>query len=67
MQQFIEGNLWNEAIVINSNTNIGELLTENRQQDYIKAPTITGNLVSTIQLEDDIIQILKNPNAVFTA
>lgn len=67
LQQFIESKLWNEAVIINSNTNIGELSTENSQPDYIKAPTITGDLTDTIQLEDDTIQILKNPNAVFIA
>lgn len=69
LQQFIDANTWNEAHVITSDEGINRPTTTtiNQQSDYIKSPTITGDLMNTIQLEDDTIQILKNPNAVFTA
>ncbi len=67
LQQFINANAWNEAHVITSSDNINQQSTVDSRPNYIKAPTITGDLVNTIQLENDTIQILKNPNALFTA
>jgi diaminohydroxyphosphoribosylaminopyrimidine deaminase/5-amino-6-(5-phosphoribosylamino)uracil reductase len=59
LQQFIESNLWNECHIITSDKNLIQHSTLNIQH-YIKAPIITGDLVNTIHLENDTIQLLKN-------
>ena len=59
LQQFIESNLWNECHIITSDKNLIQHSTLNIQH-YIKAPIITGDLVNTILLENDTIQLLKN-------
>ena len=63
LQQFIDSNLWNEAHIITSDKNLIQHLTFNTQHS-IKAPKIKGDAINTIQLENDTIQILKNPNAL---
>lgn len=67
LQQFIDANAWNEVHVITSDNNISPSLTANNQPPVIKAPEIHGDLTSTIHLENDTIQILKNPNALSIA
>jgi diaminohydroxyphosphoribosylaminopyrimidine deaminase/5-amino-6-(5-phosphoribosylamino)uracil reductase len=60
LQQFIESNLWNEAHVISSSDDISRLSTVDCQPNYIKAPEIAGDIIHTISLENDTIQLLKN-------
>lgn len=70
INQFIESNLWNEAHLITSDRNLIQsqiLGTTFNIQHYIKAPKIHGDLTSTIYLDNDTIQILKNPNALSIA
>ncbi len=66
LQQFIESNLWNEAHIITSDEEISQKLLATSDNKLIKSPEITGKLINTIHLENDMIQILKNPDALFT-
>lgn len=61
LQQFIDSNLWNEVFVITSTENLMQN-RKNEMQKFIKAPIITGVLKQEIQLENNTIQLLKNPN-----
>ncbi len=60
LQQFIESNLWNEAHVITADKEINEHQNFMRDENLIKAPEITGDIIQTISLENDTIQLLKN-------
>ncbi len=60
LQQFTESNLWNEAHVITADKEIGEHESNFSNDDLIKSPEITGDIIHTISLENDTIQLLKN-------
>jgi diaminohydroxyphosphoribosylaminopyrimidine deaminase/5-amino-6-(5-phosphoribosylamino)uracil reductase len=60
LQQFIESNLWNEAHVITADKEISEYQCNESKDHLIKAPKIIGDIIHTIQLENDTIQLLKN-------
>ena len=67
LQQFIDSNLWNEAHIISSDGEISQKALATSDSKLIKAPEINGKLINTFNLENDTIQILKNPNDLFTA
>lgn len=64
LQQFIDANYWNEAHILTNSRNLESISQEKNEHKYIKAPTITGIPTSTLNLKDDFIQVLKNPNAL---
>jgi diaminohydroxyphosphoribosylaminopyrimidine deaminase/5-amino-6-(5-phosphoribosylamino)uracil reductase len=63
LQQFIDANMWNEAHIITAEHEMSALVN-NKNSKRIKAPVINGTLTESITLQDNIIQILKNPNAL---
>ena len=60
LQQFIDANAWNEAVVITSDEVISQWTMDNGQSTTIKAPIITGSLTQSFQLENNFIQLFKN-------
>lgn len=63
LQQFIDSNLWDEAHIITNERTLQQIITAQSNQ-IIKAPAIKGETVSTLQFENDHIQILKNLHAL---
>jgi len=63
LQQFIDANEWNEAVVITSDKNLIQDSTFDIQHS-VKAPIITGTLQHSFSLEDNNISVLKNSNVL---
>lgn len=63
LRQFMESNSWNEAHIITSN----ELIPKTADDSLIASPCFKGIPEKTLNLETDTVQILKNPDALFTA
>ena len=63
LQQFIDANAWNEAHIVSSEHEMSQLVNSNNLK-LIKAPLIKGTLTESIALQNNNIQILKNPNAL---
>lgn len=60
LQQFIDANAWNEAVVISSDEEMSrESLVESREK-FVKAPIFTGSLMHEFHLENNLIQLYKN-------
>ncbi|HRH63591.1 MAG TPA: bifunctional diaminohydroxyphosphoribosylaminopyrimidine deaminase/5-amino-6-(5-phosphoribosylamino)uracil reductase RibD [Bacteroidia bacterium] len=53
LQSFIKQNLWHEARIFTSNKVLG---------NGIVAPTLNGNITSTMQLKNDTLVVIKNTN-----
>jgi diaminohydroxyphosphoribosylaminopyrimidine deaminase/5-amino-6-(5-phosphoribosylamino)uracil reductase len=62
LQQFIDAGIWEEAHIITHQQNLNEITEEKNELKYIQSPIITGNLVRSFSLQDDIIHVLKNSN-----
>jgi diaminohydroxyphosphoribosylaminopyrimidine deaminase / 5-amino-6-(5-phosphoribosylamino)uracil reductase len=67
LEQFIKSGLWNEAHVISSDEQICRKQSSFNKKDLIKAPEIQGEIIQTLQSENDTIQILKNPDVLFNS
>ena len=67
LQQFIKSGLWDEAHIIQTDKEISAIASTVKPQDFIKAPEIEGTITQTLQLENDTIQILKNPDVLFNS
>jgi diaminohydroxyphosphoribosylaminopyrimidine deaminase/5-amino-6-(5-phosphoribosylamino)uracil reductase len=63
LQQFIQQNAWDEAHIITNNKRMKQVFHA-QHTDFITAPELSGKLVSTINLENDHIQIIKNIHAI---
>lgn len=57
LNSFINAGLWDEARIFKSQVNLN---------DGVKAPTISGRLTNTFQIENDILEVLVNSNHLKT-
>lgn len=57
LNSFINDGLWDEARIFKSQVNLN---------DGVKAPTISGRLTNTFQIENDILEVLVNSNHLKT-
>lgn len=60
LQQFIDANAWNEAVVISSDEEMSRESLVVSLEQFIKAPMFTGSLAQSFQLENNLIQLFKN-------